>query len=76
MVALASIGYIFKAFIDEGGLAIIKLFKAAEAKVVDNIKKVNRRDLKQWLIIYKLKGPLLLINSLISIFNYFIGLSL
>ena len=75
-MALASVSYIFKAFIDKGGLAIIKLFKVAKVGVVDNIKKVNRRDLKQWLIIYKLKGPLLLINSLISIFNYFIGLSL
>ena len=47
MVALASVSYIFKAFIGEGGLAIIKLFKIAEAKVADNIKEVNRRDLKQ-----------------------------
>ena len=75
-MALVSVSYIFKIFISEEGLAIVKLFKAAEAGVVDNIKRVNRRDLKQWLIIYKLKGPLLLINSLISIFNYFIGLSL
>ena len=76
MVALASISCIFKAFIGKGGLAIIRLFKAAKAKVVDDIKGVNRHDLKQQLIIYKLKGPLLLINSLISISDYSIGLSL
>ena len=46
MVALASIGYVFKAFIGEGGSAIVKLFKAAEARVVNNIKEINRRDLK------------------------------
>ena len=47
MVALASVSCIFKAFIGEGGLAIVKLFKAAEAGVADNIKGVNRYDLKQ-----------------------------
>jgi hypothetical protein len=46
VVALASISYIFKAFISKGGLAIVKLFKAAEAKVVDNIKGVDGCDLK------------------------------
>ena len=76
MVTLVSISYIFKAFISKGGLAIIKSFKAAEAGVVDNIKGVNRCDLKQQLITYKLKGLLLLVNSLISISNYSIGLSL
>ena len=52
------------------------IFKAAEAGVIDDIKGVNKHDLRQWLIIYKLKGPLLLINSLISLSNYSIGLSL
>ena len=47
MVALASVSYIFKVFIGKGGLAIVKLFKAAKTKVVDNIKGVNRRNLKQ-----------------------------
>ena len=89
-MALASISYIFKIFIKGavifiGGalifvgkksLAIGELFKIAEAKVVDNITGVNRCDLKQWLIIYELKGPLVPINSLISIFNYSIRLSL
>ena len=46
MVALAPISYIFKAFINEGGLAIIKLFKAAKAGVIDNIKEVNRHNLR------------------------------
>ena len=45
-MALASIGCIFKVFIGRGGLAIIKLFKVAKAKVVDNIKGVNRYNLK------------------------------
>ena len=61
-------------FIGEGGLAIGGLFKTARVRV-DNVR-VNKRNLRRWLIIYKLKGPLLLINSLISIFNYSIGLSL
>ena len=46
-MALASIGYIFKAFISEGGLAIVKSFKAAEARVANNIKGVDRRNLRQ-----------------------------
>ena len=33
-------------FIDKGGLAIIRLFKAAEARVVDNIKGVNKYNLR------------------------------
>ena len=73
-MALASIGYIFKAFIGKGGLVIEKSFKTAKVKV-DNIKGVNKYNLKQQLIIYKLKGPLLLINSLISVSNYSVRLS-
>ena len=46
-MALASINCVFKAFIGEGGLAIVKLFKAAETRVVDNIKGVNRYNLGQ-----------------------------
>ena len=45
-MALAFINYIFKAFIGKGGLAIVKLFKAAKAGVVNNIKRVNRYNLK------------------------------
>ena len=63
-------------FVGEGGLVIERLFKVAKARVADDIKGVNRRDLRRWLIIYKLKGPLLLMYSLISAFNHFIGLSL
>ena len=76
MVTLVFISYIFKVFIGEGGLAVKRLFKVAEAKVADNIKGVNRYDLRQRLIIYKLKSLLLLIYSLISIFNYSVGLFL
>ena len=46
MVTLVSISYIFKVFIDKGGSAIKRLFKVAEAGVADNIKGVNRHDLK------------------------------
>ena len=81
-MALASISYIFRVFIKgfltfigEGSLSIGRLFKAAEAGVTNNIKGVNRHDLRQQLIIYKLKGPLVLINSLISISDYSIGSS-
>jgi hypothetical protein len=75
-VTLVSISCIFKAFIGKGGLAIGRLFKATEAGVADNIKGINRCDLRQWLIIYKLRDPLVLINSLISISDYFVKLSL
>ena len=47
MVALVSVSYIFKVFIGKGGLAVVKSFKTAEAKVVDNIKGVNGHDLRQ-----------------------------
>ena len=62
-------------FVGRGSSAVGgRLFKTARAKVANNIKGVNKHsDLNQRLIIYKLKGPLLLINSLISIFNYSIG---
>jgi hypothetical protein len=43
--------------------------------VADNIK-VNKYNLRRQLMIYKLKGPLLLINSLISASNYSVGLFL
>ena len=58
-------------FIGKRSSAIKRLFKTAKARVVDNIR-VNGHNLRRWLIIYKLKGPLVLINSLISISNYFI----
>jgi hypothetical protein len=53
-VALASIGYIFRIFIEgavifigKGSLAIGgRLFKIAKARVVDDIKGVNGRNLR------------------------------
>ena len=88
-MALASISCVFKVFVEravifikgavifisKGGLAIGRSFKTAKIRV-DDIKKVNKHNLKWRLITYKLKGPLLLIYSLISLFNYSIGLSL
>ena len=52
-MSLVSVSYIFKAFIEvavtfigKGSLVIKRSFKVAEAKVVNNIKGVNRHDLK------------------------------
>jgi hypothetical protein len=61
-------------FIGKGSLAIKRSFKTAKAGVADNIK-INRHNLRQRLITYKLRVPLLLINSLISTSNYSVGLS-
>ena len=61
-------------FIGKGGSAIGGSFKTARVRV-DNVR-VNKRDLRRRLIIYKLKGPLLLINSLISTSNHSVGSSL
>ena len=56
-------------FIDKGSLAIRgRSFKTAEAGV-------NGRDLRRRLIIYELKDPSVLINSLISASDHSIGLS-
>ena len=63
-------------FIGKGSLAVGRSFKAVKARVADDIRGVNSRDLRRRLIIYKLKGPSLLINSLISASNYSIRLSL
>ena len=61
--------------VGKGSLTIKKLFKTVRVRV-DKVKGVNKYNLKWWLIIYKLKGPLLLIYSLISLSDYSIGLSL
>ena len=61
-------------FVDKGGSAVGRLFKTAGVRVGD-IKGVNKRNLRRWLIIYELKGPLLLMYSLISLSNYSIGSS-
>ena len=83
MVPLVSVSYIFRvfikgavAFVGEGGLAVgERLFKTARAGVINDIKGVNGYNSRQQLIIYKLKSPSVLMNSLISIFNYSIELS-
>jgi hypothetical protein len=63
-------------FIGEGSSVIGGgSFKTAGVRVVDDVKGVNKRDLRLRLITYELKGPLLLIYSLISISNHSIGLS-
>ena len=56
--------------IGEGSSAVGRSFKTARVRVG------NKRDLRRWLITYELKGPSLLIYSLISISNHSIGLSL
>ena len=64
-------------FVGEGGSAVGGgLFETAGVGVVDDVEGVNERDLRRWLIIYELKGPLLLMNSLISISDHSVGLSL
>src|ERR1700722_4234194 len=63
--------------IGKGSLAVGGgLFKTAGVGVVDDVKGVNKRDLRWWLITYKLKRPLLLMYSLISASDHSIGLSL
>ena len=61
--------------VGEESSAVGKLFKIARVRVGD-VKGVNKRDLRRWLIMYELKGPLLLIYSLISLSNYSVGSSL
>jgi len=61
-------------FVGKGGSAIGRSFKTARVGVGD-VKGVNKRDLKRRLITYKLKGPLLLIYSLISSSNHSVGSS-
>jgi len=56
-------------FIGKGSSAVGRLFKTAEARVVDDIR-INRRNLRRRLMTYKLKGPLVSINSLISTSNH------
>ena len=56
-------------FIGKGSSAIRRPFKTAKARIAGNIK-INGHNLRQRLIIYKLKGPSLLIYSLISTSNH------
>ena len=60
--------------IGKGSSAVGRLFKTARVRV-GNVKGVNKRNLRRRLIIYELKGPSLLIYSLISTSNYSIGSS-
>jgi hypothetical protein len=60
-------------FIGEGGSAVGGLFETAGVRV-DNVR-VNERNLRRRLITYKLKGPSLSMNSLISISNHSVGSS-
>ena len=60
--------------IGKGSSAVGRLFKIARVRV-GNIKGVNKRDLRQRLIICELKGLSLLRYSLISTSNYSIGSS-
>jgi hypothetical protein len=62
-------------FVDKESSAVGGSFKAVEARVADDIKGVNGRDLRRRLMTYKLKGPSVLINSLISTSNHSIGSS-
>ena len=62
-------------FIGEGGLVVGGLFKAAGVGV-DDVKGVDERDLRWWLMAYELKGPLVSMNSLISASDYSIRSSL
>jgi len=60
-------------FVGEEGSAVGGSFKTARVGVDD--VGVNKRNLRQRLIIYELKGPSLSINSLISASNHSVGSS-
>jgi len=62
-------------FVGEGGLAVGRSFEIAGVGVGD-VEGVDERDLRRWLMVYELKGPSVLMNSLISISDHSIGLSL
>jgi len=63
-------------FVGEGGSAVGGgSFETAGVGVVDNVEGVNERNLRRRLITYELKGPSLLIYSLISLSNHSVGLS-
>ena len=60
--------------VGEGSSAVERSFETAGVRVGD-VKGVNKRNLRRWLIMYELKGPSLLIYSLISSSNHSIGSS-
>ena len=61
-------------FVGEGGSAVGRSFETARVGV-GAVKGVDKRDLRQRLITYKLKRPSLLMYSLISASNHSVGLS-
>ena len=61
--------------VGERSSAVGRSFETAGVGVGD-VKGVNKRDLRRRLITYELKGPSLLVYSLISLSNHSIGLSL
>ena len=64
-------------FVGEGSSAVGGgSFETAGVGVVDDVKGVDKRDLRRRLMTYELKGPSLSINSLISVSNYSIRSSL
>ena len=91
MVTLASVGCVFGIFVGgavtfiegavifvgEGSSAVGRSFKTAGigTGVVDDIKGVDERDSRRRLITYELKGPSLLMYSLISASDYSVGSS-
>ena len=60
--------------VGEGSSAVRRSFETAGVGV-GNVKGVNKYNLKRQLITYELKGPLLLIYSLIFLSNYSVGSS-
>jgi len=56
-------------FVGKGSLAVGRSFETAEAGVADDIR-INKRNLRRRLMTYKLKGPSVSINSLISASNH------
>ena len=52
-------------FVGKGSSAVGRPFDTAEAGIAGDIK-IDRCNLRRRLMIYELKGPLLLMNSLIS----------
>jgi hypothetical protein len=61
-------------FVGEGGSAVGRSFEIAGVGVGD-AEGVNKRNLRRWLIIYELKGPSLLMYSLISSSDHSVGSS-
>ena len=62
-------------FVGKGSSAVGGAFETAEAGVANDINGVDGRDSRRRLMRYELKGPSLLMNSLISASDYSVGLS-